>query len=310
MNALLKAARELGFDPIELRRQNIMPKGSLPLTTAMGLDVDCGDFPTVFEKTLAMSDRAGFAARAAKSADLGKLRGFAIAPYLECTGGLPKEHATVNFSEDGAVHLAVGSHSTGMGHETALCQILSADLGLDMDHIGFTQADTDATPLGGGHGGSRGMELGGNAVRQTAAEIKEVGKQIAAHQFECDVDEVDFEDGSFFQPGSNNTMVWAKSQPRLLILRRCPMICYPGCLNMGSTFERGIISIPNGCHAAEVEVDPETGVIDVTDFWIVDDFGTIINPLLADGQVMGGLAGVGAKPYWNKRFMTVTMASS
>ena len=284
-----KTARELGFDPIELRRQNIMPKGSLPLKTAMGLDVDCGDFPTVFEKTLAMSDRAGFAARAAKSAELGKLRGFAIAPYLECTGGLPKEHATVNFSEDGAVHLAVGSHSTGMGHETALCQILSADLGLDMDLIRFTQADTDATPLGGGHGGSRGMELGGNAVRQTAGEIKEVGKQIAAHQFECDVDEIDFEDGNFFQPGSNNTMSMGEVAAASFNSEALPDDLLPGCLNMGSTFERSIISIPNGCHAAEVEVDPETGVIDVTDFWIVDDFGTIINPLLADGQVMGGV---------------------
>ena len=235
-----KAARELGFDPIELRRQNIIPKESLPLKTAMGLDVDCGDFPTVFEKTIAMSDRAGFAARAAKSAELGKLRGFAIAPYLECTGGLPKEHATVNFSEDGAVHLAVGSHSTGMGHETALCQILSADLGLDMDLIRFTQADTDATPLGGGHGGSRGMELGGNAVRQTAGEIKAVGKQIAAHQFECDVDEVDFEDGSFFQPGSNNTMSMGEVAAASFNSEALPDDLLPGCLNMGSTFERSI----------------------------------------------------------------------
>ena len=284
-----KAARELGFDPVELRRQNIMPKTSLPVKTAMGLDVDCGDFPTVFEKTLAMSDRAGFASRAARSVEVGKLRGFAIAPYLECTGGMPKEHAVVTFSEDGAAHLAVGSHSTGMGHETALCQILSAELGLDMNYIGFTQADTDATPLGGGHGGSRGMELGGNAVRQTAIEIVEVGKQIAAHQFECNVGEVDFEDGSFFQPGSNNTMSMGEAVAASFNSEALPDDRAPGCLNIGSTFERGIISIPNGCHAAEVEVDPDTGVIDVTDFWIVDDFGTIINPLLADGQVMGGV---------------------
>ncbi len=284
-----KAARELGFDPIELRRQNIMPKASLPLKTAMGLDVDSGDFLTVFEKTLAMSDRTGFAARAAKSAENSKLRGFAIAPYLECTGGMPKEHAIVTFSEDGAAHLAVGSHSTGMGHETALCQILSAELGLDMDGISFSQADTDATPLGGGHGGSRGMELGGNAVRQTSGQIIAVGKQIAAYQFECEAGMVDFEDGSFFQPGSNNTMSIGEAVSASFNSDALPDDLAPGCLNIGSTFERGDISIPNGCHAAEVEVDPDTGVIDVIGFWIVDDFGTIINPLLADGQVMGGV---------------------
>lgn len=284
-----KAARELGFDPVELRRRNIMPKASLPLKTAMGLDVDCGDFPTVFEKTLAMSDRAGFAARVAGSRARGKLRGFAIAPYLECTGGMPKEHARVSFTEDGAAHLAVGSHSTGMGHETALCQILAAELGLDMDRIGFTQADTDATPLGGGHGGSRGMELGGNAVKQTAGEIIAKGKRIAARRFECAVGDVDFEDGRFFQPGSNNTMTMGEAAQASFDPGALPDDLEPGCLNIGSTFERAIISIPNGCHAAEVEVDPETGAIDVTGFWIVDDFGAIINPLLADGQVMGGV---------------------
>jgi len=284
-----KAARELGFDPVELRRQNIMPKASLPLKTAMGLDVDCGDFPTVFEQTLAMTDRAGFAGRAAASRQAGKRRGFSIAPYLECTGGMPKEHAVVSFREDGSAHLAVGSHSTGMGHETSLCQILAADLGLDMDRIGFTQADTDATPLGGGHGGSRGMEVGGNAVSQTAGEVVAKGKVVAAHQFECAADAVEFEDGSFFQPGSNNTMTMAEVIAASFDPDHLPDDMAPGCLDTGSTFERGIISVPNGCHAAEVEVDPETGKIDVTGFWIVDDFGTIINPLLADGQVMGGV---------------------
>ncbi|MEK9722332.1 MAG: xanthine dehydrogenase family protein molybdopterin-binding subunit [Rhodospirillaceae bacterium] len=284
-----KAARDLGFDPVELRRKNIMPKASLPLKTSMGLDVDCGDFPTVFEKTLAMSDRAGFAARVAASAAKGRLRGFAIAPYLECTGGMAQEHAVITFNEDGAAHLAVGSHSTGMGHETALRQILAAQLGLDMDRIGFTQADTEATPIGGGHGGSRGMEVGGNAVGQTVGEIVSKGKRIAAHAFDGSVDEVEFEAGRFFQPCANNTMSIGEAIAASFDPARLPNDMEPGALNSASTFERGIISIPNGCHAAEVEVDPETGVIDVDGYWVVDDFGTIINPLLADGQVMGGV---------------------
>ena len=284
-----KAARDLGFDPVELRRKNIMPKASLPLKTAMGLDVDCGDFPTVFEKTLAMTDRNGFADRIADSFAKGKLRGFSIAPYLECTGGMPKEYAAINVLENGSVQMAVGSHSTGMGHETSLCQILSAELGIDMDQISFTQADTDATPIGGGHGGSRGMEVGGNAVKKLAGEVIATGKQIAACQFECKNQEVDFEDGRFFQPGTNNTMSIGELISASFDPSKLPDDLAPGCLNMGATFERGIISIPNGCHAAEVEVDPETGSIEVCDFWIVDDFGTIINPILADGQVMGGV---------------------
>ena len=135
-----------------------------------------------------------------------------------------------------------------------------------MDHISFTQADTDATPLGGGHGGSRGMELGGNAVRQTADEIVAVGKQIAAYQFECEVGMVDFEDGSFFQPGSNNTMSVGEAVSASFNPDALPDDLAPGCLNIGSTFERGVISIPNGCHAAEVEVDPDTEIIDVIGF--------------------------------------------
>ena len=284
-----KAARELGIDPVELRRKNLIPKERLPLKTAMGLDVDCGDFPTVFEQALAMTDRVGFQARKAASEAAGKRLGFAIAPYLECTGGMPKEHAVVTFTAAGAAHLAVGSQSTGMGHETALPQILAATLGLDMARIGFTQADTDATPLGGGHGGSRGMEMGGNAVLQTAGEIIEKGRAIAAHLFETDVDKIDFEDGSFFEKDTNHIASMTEIIAASFDPERLPDGMEPGSLNTGSTFERGIISIPNGCHAAEVEVDPDTGAIAVTGFWVVDDFGTIINPMLADGQVMGGV---------------------
>ena len=119
---------------------------------------------------------------------------------------MPKEHAVIRFSDDGSVHMAVGSHSTGMGHETSLCQILAVELGIDIDQIYFTQADTDATPMGGGHGGSRGMEVGGNAVKQLANEVIMKGKDIASHQFECALNDVHFEDGHFFQPNTNNNM--------------------------------------------------------------------------------------------------------
>ncbi len=283
-----RAARQLGMDPLELRRKNLLTAEELPRKSPMGLDVDCGNFPIVFEQTLAMSDRPGFAARVAESAARGRKRGFAIAPYLECTGGGPKEHAGVTFSDDGRVRLAVGSQSTGMGHETALAQILAAQLGIAIENIDYVQGDTGATPIGGGHGGSRGMELGGNAVLQCAGEVIEKATALAAHLLQADADGIAFEDGLFRATATNRTLSMADVIAASLDPDRLPDDMSPGALDTASVFERGIISIPNGCHAAEVEVDPDTGVIDVVGFWVVDDFGTIINPMLADGQVMGG----------------------
>jgi carbon-monoxide dehydrogenase large subunit len=287
------AARKLGFDPVELRRKNLMPKTALPLKTSMGLDIDCGDFPEVFERTLKMSDRSSYGKRSAASLTAGKRRGFAIAPYLECTGGAPKEYAGVTFDKDGTVNLAVGSQSTGMGHETALPQILAAKLGIAQDRIKFVQADTDATPHGGGHGGSRGLELGGNAVAQSSDLIVDKAKQLAAHLLDTGEDDVGFEDGLFRAASTNKTLSMDDVIDASLV-DDLPDPFEPGHLNTGSSFERGIISIPNGCHATEVEVDVETGTVSIDGYWVVDDFGTIVNPLLADGQVMGGIAqGIG-----------------
>jgi len=284
------AAAKLGMDPIELRRKNLIPPQDLPMKSPMGLDIDCGDFPEVFEMTLRLSDREGYADRVKNSEAKGLKRGFGISMYLECTGGGPKEEAKVRFREDGKVELSVGSSSTGMGHETAFAQILAGHLGLDITDVVFHQADTDATAIGGGHGGSRGLEVGGSAVLQTSRQIVEVGKKIAAHRFDVEADKVDFSEGHFHVPGTNHTMTMrdvidAQNDPEQL-----PDDLDPGALNISSIFERAIISIPNGGHAAEVEVDPETGTIKVDHYWVIDDFGTIVNPMLADGQVMGGIA--------------------
>ena len=286
------AARKLGFDPIELRRKNLMPKEMLPHKTPMGLDVDSGDFPKLFEMTMDMVAKADQAALKAKAEAAGKKYGFAIAPYLECTGGGPKEHAGVTFNKDGSVELAVGTSSTGMGHETSLAQILAAALGIEMGRVKFQQSDTTATPLGGGHGGSRGMEVGGNAVKQAADEIIELAKPIAARLLQSETEEVDFEDGTFKAGASSVSMndVIEASQDA----DKLPEGMEPGCLNHSSVFERGIISIPNGVHAAAVAVDTDTGTVEFLGYWVMDDFGTIINPMLADGQVMGGVAqGIG-----------------
>lgn len=288
------AARELGFDPIDLRRRNLIPRDALPVTTAMGLGVDSGNFPEVFERTLAMTDRGGFAKRCAASRARGRLRGFAIAPYLECTGGAPKEYAGVTFTADGLVELAVGSQSTGMGHETSMPQILAAHLGVPLEDIRYVQGDTDATPFGGGHGGSRNLEIGGNAVAQAADEVIASGKAIAAHRFGVATEQVSFEDGRFLVPATNHVLTMSEVIMASLDASQLPEDMSPGALNTSATFAREAIVVPNGCHAAEVEVDPQTGEIEVVGYWVVDDFGTIINPLLCDGQVMGGIAqGIG-----------------
>ena len=288
------AARTLGFDPMELRRKNLMPPEMLPHTTPMGLNIDCGDFPRVFERTLRMVEKGGLGARAAAARRRGRRFGFAVAPYLECTGGGPKEYAGLAFGADGTVSLAVGSQSTGTGHETSMAQLLAARLGIDFETVEFHQADTQKTPIGGGHGGSRGLELGGNAVAQAADEVIGKAMGLAAHLMQAEAAEVAFADGVFTDAGSGASVSMADVIAASLDPARLPDDQSPGFLDTGATFERGEISIPNGCHAAAVEVDPETGTVDVVGYWVVDDFGTIINPLLAHGQVMGGIAqGIG-----------------
>ncbi|MAF96034.1 MAG: carbon monoxide dehydrogenase [Rhodospirillaceae bacterium] len=288
------AARQLGMDPVEIRRKNLMPPEKLPHKTSMGLNIDCGDFPKVFERTLELADPGSFAERAEQSKTAGRLFGFAIAPYLECTGGGPKEFAGVAFRADGTVSLSVGSQSTGMGHETSMAQLLAARLGIPFERVEYHQADTDKTPIGGGHGGSRGLELGGNAVAQAAQEVIEKASGLAAHLLQSKAADLTFEGGSFTDSGSGASVSMVEVIEASFDPERLPDDLEPGCLDTGSTFERGEISIPNGCHAAAVEVDPETGAIRLLGYWVVDDFGTIINPLLADGQVMGGVAqGIG-----------------
>jgi len=284
------AARTLGMDPVEIRRRNLMKPDTLPRKSPMGLDIDCGDFPEVFERTLKMTDREGYAKRKAESAKKGMKRGFAIAPYLECTGGSPKEYAGVTFDEDGTVTLRVGSQSTGMGHETSMPQILGDRLGLPFDRINYIQGDTDATPIGGGHGGSRNLEVGGSAVLQLAHEITARGKVIAAHLLNSNEDDIQFSDGTYSDIKTRQSVTMEEVITASHEAGRLPDGMEPGCMDSDTIYEREIISIPNGCHAAEVEVDPETGVVQVERFWAVDDFGPIVNPMLADGQVMGGVA--------------------
>ncbi|MBO0764397.1 MAG: xanthine dehydrogenase family protein molybdopterin-binding subunit [Hyphomicrobiaceae bacterium] len=284
------AARTLGFDRIELRRKNLIPRGALPWTTPMGLSIDSGNFAGLLERTLELADFAGFPQRAAEARARGMRRGIAVSPYLECTGGAPKEEAKVTFAANGRVTVAVGSHSTGMGHETAFTQILADKLGLPLDAIAYQQADTALTKTGGGHGGSRGMEVGGNAVLKAADDVLAKGRTIAAHLLNSRFEDIVYSHGRFSDLKTGQSLAFAEVAAAAADASRLPAGMAAGALNATVLFEREAITVPNGCHAAEVEVDPETGVVKVVGFWAVDDFGTIINPMLADGQVMGGVA--------------------
>jgi carbon-monoxide dehydrogenase large subunit len=284
------AARTLGLDRIELRRMNLIQSITLPMTSPMGLTIDSGNFLAVFERALTLADYAGFAARAAAARVVGLRRGFAIAPYLECTGGVAKEEARVRFEADGIVHLSVGSHSTGMGHETSMSQVLSQRLGFDIERIKFTQADTAATATGGGHGGSRSLEVGGNAVLKAANEIISKARAIAAHLLNSRAEDLTFADGVLRDIETGQTLSILEVAAAASDHSRLPSGMAAGGLDTTVVFEREAITIPNGAHAAEVEVDPETGVVRVVGYWAVDDFGNVVNPMLADGQVMGGVA--------------------
>jgi carbon-monoxide dehydrogenase large subunit len=286
------AASELGMDRVALRRRNLLASDELPYTTGAGSRIDCGDFEAILDRTIALADWQGFEARASEARARGRRRGIGICTYLECSGGGPKEHAALRFSSDGRVTVAVGSHSTGMSHETVMAQVLAARLGLPLDAIDFLQGDTDATPIGGGHGGSRGLEMGGSAVVRVADRVLEKATSIAAHLLEAAAVDVEFDAGRFRVAGTDHAVGMQEVIRASFDGSRRPDDI--DALDDAVDYERSGITYPNGCHIAEVEVDPETGTVDLVNYSVVDDFGTIVNPLTCAGQVMGGTAqGVG-----------------
>ena len=278
------AARRMGIDPADLRRRNMLTPEMLPHTSATGLRIDSGNFPSVLDQALEMAEYDGFAERARETETGGKLRGIGIGAYLECTGGGPREYAQLAFASEG-VTLAVGTHSAGMGHETVLTHLVAARLGIAMDRIRFVQGDSDATPFGGGHGGSRSLEVGGAAVSRAVEAVIERGKVLAAEKLEVAPVDLEFIKGGYRVVGADIGLSFAD------MLARLPDA---SALDVEETFDRETVSFPNGCQIAEVEVDPETGAVTLLDLVAIDDFGRIVNPLTAEGQVAGGVAqGIG-----------------
>jgi carbon-monoxide dehydrogenase large subunit len=275
------AARQFGFDPAELRRKNLI--ASFPHKTAMGLTIDSGGFVDNLDRAVAKADVAGFEARRAAAKARGKLRGLGIACFLETSRGAPNEGAEVRFETDGRVTVAVGTESNGQGHETAFAQIAAERLGLPIDAIRYVQADTRAVKSGAGHGGARSMHMGGAAVVKAMEATLARARTTAARLLQASEAELVLDGGAFSVRGSERRI------ELLSIARESGAALGEHVMNMTDVF-----TFPSGCHVAEIEVDPETGAATLVRYTAVDDYGRLINPMLTEGQVQGGVAqGIG-----------------
>ena len=282
------SARDLGIDPIELRRHNFIAKDRFPYRSVSGETYDVGDFDRVLDRAVAEADIAGFAARKAESARRGKLRGLGLAYYIESILGDQNETTTIAFADDGMVELCAGTQSNGQGHETAFAQILHARSGIPFERIRFVQGDSDRIAQGGGTGGSRSTTMQGNSINHCTDEVVTRFRSLAEDELEVSGADLVFEDGAFRVAGTDRAVdLMALAE----VARRA------GKVELLSTTREFTVpgrSYPNGAHFCEVEIEADTGRVDVVKYTVVDDFGLLINPMLAEGQVHGGVAqGIG-----------------
>ncbi|MFZ0019298.1 MAG: xanthine dehydrogenase family protein molybdopterin-binding subunit [Acetobacteraceae bacterium] len=282
------AARELNIDRAEMRRRNMVPQSAMPHATPVGKTYDAGDFATVLDAALTRMDYAGFAARRAEAARRGKRRGIGLAYYLEVTMGDPTERAEIRFAEDGFVDVYVGTQSTGQGHETAYIQLTSQRLGIDGEKIRVRQGDTDTIPVGGGTGGSRSLYSEGQAILITADSVIDKGKLAAAEALEAASADIAFADGRFSIVGTDRgiDIITLAATQRQKVAAGEPA----STLDAAEVVNVAEHTFPNGCHMAEVEVDPETGMVEIVRYRVCDDFGKTVNPMIVRGQVHGGVS--------------------
>ncbi len=280
------AARETGRDPIELRRLNLVLGAAMPYTSASGQAYDSGDFPAVLDKCLALADWHGFTARQAASRAKGMLRGRGISAYLEATAPAGKEMGGVRFEDDGTISLTTGTQNYGQGHASAFAQVLSDQLGLPFDDIRLRQGDSDELLAGGGTGGSRSIMASGAAILSVSAEVKKKARHLAADKLETAVEDIQFDAGQLRVAGTDRGI-------SLMELAQSPE-GRAGALDAAQVIDTPPSSYPNGVHVCELEIDPETGATRLDRYIVVDDFGTMVNPMLVAGQVHGAVTqGIG-----------------
>ena len=285
------AARELGIDPVELRRRNLIPASAMPFKTGLVFTYDCGDFERVMTMALTQSDRAGFERRRAEARARGTLLGLGLANPIEVAGGpytaVNPDTAELRVNPDGSVSLFAGSTSMGQGNETAFTQIVSDRLGLPPDRIQVFSGDSDALDAGRGNGGSGAISVGGSAVLRATEKVIERGRRVAAHLLEAAPEDVTLRDGRFVVAGTDRDVAWSRVARTAYQPRQLPPGLEPG-FSETAAFTPPAVTFPNGCHVCEVEVDAETGAVRVVRYTVVDDVGRMINPLLVKGQIHGG----------------------
>ena len=284
------AAQQTGIGALELRRRNFLRTDDGPFTNFYGVTIDSGTFTDTLDRALVQADVQGIDARKAESQAQGKLRGLGIAYYMEMTMGPPEECVDIRFEEDDRVILVTGTRSNGQGHETTFPQIVSAKLGIPFENIVFQQGDTDLIPTGGGHGGSRSTHMAGSALHHASESIVEKGRVIAAHTLEAAEADIEFVDGQFVVAGTDRALDIMEVAQISRDPERLPDDVEPGGLDTFQEYQREASTFPNGAHICEVEVDADTGGVSLVRYTVVDDFGTLINPMIAAGQVHGGLA--------------------
>ena len=298
-----RAALELGIDRAAIRVRNLIPAGAMPYRTPIGPTYDCGDFPKVFARALELADYAGFARRRSAAAPDGKLRGIGMACYVESSGIAPSrfaaalgartgffEAATIRVQPDGGVAAMLGTHNHGQGHATTFAQIIATRLGVPLSKIEIIEGDTDQVPFGTGTFGSRLIAVGGSALDRAAMKIVAKGKLIAAHLLEAQPDDVEFAGGWFAIAGTDRRVHFDTVARAAHVPANFPLETLEPGLQETAVYDPPAFAFSNGAHVCEVEVDPQTGEIRLTGYWGVDDVGTVINPMIVEGQIHGGVA--------------------
>ncbi|WP_372614733.1 xanthine dehydrogenase family protein molybdopterin-binding subunit [Aquicoccus sp.] len=300
-----KAARELGVDPIALRRQNFVTE--FPYATPVAVEYDTGDYHGTMDVLEKMADLSGFEARRKESEARGKLRGLGLNCYIEACGIAPSqlvgqlgaraglyESATVRVNATGGIVVMTGSHSHGQGHETTFPQVIADMIGIDADMIEIEHGDTANTPMGMGTYGSRSIAVGGSAMVRAAEKVINKAKKIAAHLMEASEADVELKDGQFSVAGTDKSVAWGDVTLAAYVPHNYPLDEIEPGLEETAFYDPSNFTYPAGAYACEVEVDPETGKVEIKSFAAADDFGNIINPMIVDGQVHGGIGqGIG-----------------
>ena len=288
------AAAEMGIDRLELRRRNQIRPREIPIKTASGSTYDSGDFPGVLKHALEVADVKGFGRRKRESRKRGKIRGLGIGSFLEVTAPPSKEMGGIRFEADGTVTIITGTLDYGQGHAAPFAQVLSDKLGIPFERIRLLQGDSDELLAGGGTGGSKSIMHSGTAIVEASAKVIDQGKQIASHVLEAAAADIEFAHGRFVIAGTDRSIGIMELADKLRSGLNLPE-GVPSTLDIRHVSDGpGASTYPNGCHVCEVELDPDTGVIAVVKYSSVNDFGTVINPLIVEGQLHGGvIQGIG-----------------